>query len=238
MIVRHAGRVLHLITQPDHAALAHRIMQRWEPLRQHARRASILLAIQEHDNGWREPDASPPVDPGSGQIYDFINAPATIRQAVWPRGVARLSHDPWAAALVAQHALTIYDRYKSDTDWSGFFTDMSATRSALVESCGLTLPQLSDDYVHLRIGDLISLVFCNGWREPQQVERWRFQLDGERVAITPGSFAGDLEMAVPARELADTFYASDAQLKEALQSAPAITLMGVISPGAAASPGR
>jgi hypothetical protein len=37
-------------------------------------RAAILTAIDEHDNGWREPDSSPIVD-GMGRILDFIAAP-------------------------------------------------------------------------------------------------------------------------------------------------------------------
>jgi hypothetical protein len=95
----------HLIGQPDHAALSRHIMTYWRELDSHPRRESILLAIGEHDNGWREPDASPSLDPASGRAHELINAPAAVRQGVWPRGVERLSHDPWAAALVAEHAL-------------------------------------------------------------------------------------------------------------------------------------
>ena len=66
MIVRPAGDVLHLITQPDHAALARRIMDRWiaDDLPASPRRASILRAIEEHDHGWLDVDAAPIVDAG------------------------------------------------------------------------------------------------------------------------------------------------------------------------------
>ena len=50
MILRHTASTLHLISQPDHAALARRVMERWAPLHDADRRASILLAIEEHDN--------------------------------------------------------------------------------------------------------------------------------------------------------------------------------------------
>jgi Protein of unknown function (DUF3891) len=229
MIVRPGEGVLHLVTQPDHAALAYRIMNRWQPLAGVGRRASILLAIQEHDNGWREPDAAPSVDPSTGRIFDFITLPTTVRQAVWPRGIARLSHDPWAAALVAHHALTVYDRFRSNQEWSGFFTEIEATRAALVRSSRHTLAELADDYVYLRIGDLVSLIFCNRWKEPQEFGGLTMKLDGERVAITPGPPAGELPITVTAREIADTFYASDAQLREALRLAPAIALSGVVA---------
>ena len=128
MIVRSSGSEIELITQPDHAQLARRVMEHSRALHDHPRRNRILHAIGEHDNGWAELDAEPSVNGETGEIFDFIHAPAAARQAVWPRAVARLAADPWAAALVAQHALTAYDRYRSDPEWTGFFDEMTRTR--------------------------------------------------------------------------------------------------------------
>src|SRR5688572_29016028 len=114
MIIRSTGPTRLLITQRDHASLAAHIMRHWradgfpEKQRQHV----ILLAIDAHDNGWREIDASPLVDPGTGRILDFVHAPDHVRRGVWPRGVARLATAPYAAALVAQHAIHVYRRYR------------------------------------------------------------------------------------------------------------------------------
>src|SRR5262245_59328697 len=132
MIVHAAGAVLHLITQPDHAALAGRIMGRWQRLYEAERRGAILHAVEEHDNGWREADEAPTVDEATGRVHDFISAPAAVRQGVWPRGIARIAAEPWAAALVAQHAVTVYDRYREDPAWQDFFRDIESTRDALV----------------------------------------------------------------------------------------------------------
>src|SRR5688500_19092608 len=107
MIVRPAASAFHLITQADHAALSRRIMEHWLPLAHHARRPSILEAVGEHDNGWRELDQNPAID-RTGRVVDFVNAPSPAKQAVWPRGAARLAGDPWTAALVAQHAMAGY----------------------------------------------------------------------------------------------------------------------------------
>ena len=71
----------------------------------------ILLAIEEHDNGWREWTRRRWSSPSSGRVFDFVDVPARHRQAVWPRGIARLAEERAAAALVAQHAITVYDRY-------------------------------------------------------------------------------------------------------------------------------
>ena len=234
MIVRSAEDVLHLITQPDHAALARRIMERWAPLHDAARRHSILLAVEEHDNGWHEPDTHPSVDPETGRVYDFITVPTPVKQAVWPRGVARLAQqDPWAAALVAEHALTIYARFRTDSEWTAFFDAMTVTRDTLVSQSGQSLAQLTLDYGYVRIGDLLSLVFCNEWQEEQTYDRWHFRLDGATVMVTPDGLAGRVvPVAVTAREIRDVPYESDVELQQAVRMAPRITLYGSVSAAA------
>lgn len=231
MIVRSADGVLHLITQPDHAALARRIMERWEPLYGAERRQSILLAVEEHDNGWREPDAQPAVDADTGRIFDFMTVPAAAKQAVWPRGVTRLAQqDHWAAALVAEHALTIYARFQNDVEWIDFFRTMTGLRDTLVSQSGLTVLQLTRDYSYVRIGDLLSLVFCNQWQEEQTYDRWQFRLIDATVTVVPDAFAGHaVPLAVTARAIPDVLYPSDADLQMAIRTAPWITLHGAVT---------
>jgi hypothetical protein len=228
MIVRRAGDFLHLITQPDHAALAGRIMRQWQPLFDAERRGSILHAIEEHDNGWREADEAPTVDPASGRIHDFITAPVGVRQGVWPRGVARLVDDPWAAALVAQHAITVYDRYRSDPDWVVFFRDLAMARDEMIAQTGLAFEQLTRDYDFVRIGDLISLIFCNLWDE-ESYGVWTFRRNGDRVTITPDAFNGrELPVAVVACEIADRRYESNSALAAAVRAGSAKTITGLV----------
>ena len=90
-----------VITQPEHAGLAGRIMKHWlGDLAGSPRRAEILVAVNEHDNGWRDVDAAPIVDPATGRLLDFIHAPDHVRQDVWPRGVECLAATPYAAFTV------------------------------------------------------------------------------------------------------------------------------------------
>ena len=109
---------------------------------------SILLAVAEHDNGWREVDAVPIVDDRAGRILDFVETPDPIKMEVWPRGVERLGGTPYAAALVAQHALHIYRRHRNDTAWAPFFTAMEAARDRhLQQEPSLTLDRLQREYL-------------------------------------------------------------------------------------------
>ena len=227
MIVRQLDGQVLLITQPDHAQLSRRVMEQCVSLQERPRRASILLAIAEHDNGWAEPDADPEVDPATGAIYDFVTAPLRVRHGVWPRAVARLAPDPWAAALVAQHAIAVYERYRPQPDWASFFAEMEEARDALLGARGRTVRELADDYQFVRLGDLISLLFCTGWSEGQQIGPWSISRSGPRVVVAPDPFDGAvIPMAVEGRQLRPGPFRSDAELREALAAAPAAVLRG------------
>jgi hypothetical protein len=213
MIVRDGGDVLHLITQPDHAALARRIMDRWiaDDLPSSPRRESILRAVEEHDHGWLEVDAAPIVDATTGRIADFMTAPLSVRQGIWPRGVTRLSADPWAAALVAQHAIHVYARYTADPGWQAFFAGMATLRSKFLAESGLPLEVLLEDYRFLRLGDLISLAFCNAWTDEHHHGPYVIRCAGTHVTISPDPFGGvRIPIDVQARLLAKRRYRNDA----------------------------
>ena len=148
MIIRRQGTTPFLITQPDHAQLAATIMERWQAngLPDSPRRGAILFAIKEHDNGWREVDAAPIVDANSGEILDFMNLPDDARRGVWPRGVQRLAETPYSAALVAQHAVHIYRRYRDDAAWTPFFIEMESLRDDFLrQERSATLDELLRD---------------------------------------------------------------------------------------------
>jgi hypothetical protein len=229
VIVRTDDGTLQLITQPDHAHLARTIMERCVPLVAHPRRDVILHAIHEHDNGWAEEDAAPRVNPATGEVVDFVNAPADVRQGVWPRGVSRLAADPWAAALVAQHAIVIYGRFHADMAWAPFFSEMQTMRDAMLRASGGRLEDLLHDYEFVRLADLTSLAFCTGWTGEQRFGDWTVRLSGTRV-LAPDVFGGaEIPIEITAKELRDTRFHSDVELRDALAVAKTTTLRGVVS---------
>lgn len=232
MIVRSNTRSLQLITQPDHAHLARRVMEHCVPLGTRPRRESILHAVGEHDNGWTEEDAAPRIHPETKQVIDFINAPAEVRQRVWSRGVGRLIDDPWAAALVAQHAIVIYDRFRADPEWTPFFAEMERLRGELMAARGLPLEELLRDYPFVRLADLISLSFCTGSAHELRFDSWRVQLVDTRVVVTPDAFGGaEIPIEIGMKEIRNERYESDAALRLALRGAGSTTLRGVVTGG-------
>jgi hypothetical protein len=233
MIVRSSGSTQFLIAQPDHATLAATIMRAWRigGLLDSPRAAAILLAIEEHDNGWREVDAAPLVDGQTGAVVDFIAAPAAIRQAVWPRGADRLASTPYAAALVAQHAVHIYRRYRGNQGWTRFFSDMESRRERYRDRAEVAADDLLHDYFFLRIGDLASLTFCNGWTDVQPDDPgsgYTIHLEGTRLRIAPDPFAGrEVPLQIAARQLPKRPFRSASEARDAFLEAKATVLEGV-----------
>jgi hypothetical protein len=232
VIVRRTSDAFLLIAQPDHAHLAGTIMQHSVALAAHPRRASILLAITEHDNGWTEPDAAPLIDPATGVPLDFISAPLHVRQGVWPRGVTRLAHDRWAAALVAQHSIAVFERYRDDRAWAQFFAEMETMRRAMLEAGPVlgrpAMKDLAADYRFVGLGDVISLTFCNGWTDVQPFDEWSVRGSGSHVLVRPDPFGGKtIPFSIEAREIRRRAFRSDGELRAALAAAPAIRLEGV-----------
>lgn len=205
-------------------------MEHCAPLAARPRRDAILHAIAEHDNGWTEEDAAPTVNAATGEIVDFVSAPLGVRHRVWPRAIVRLSDDTWAAALVAQHAITVYDRYRFDPEWRSFFTAMEAARETMLGASGGSIDDLAADYGFVRLGDLISLVFCTGSTDEQRFGGWTVQPAGARVLVTPDLFGGTtIPLEIGARSIRSQRFQSDAALRDAWRAARATTVRGEVA---------
>ena len=229
MIVRQDAGSLWLITQPDHAQLAGRIMSQCAALREHPRRDRILRAVSEHDIGWATVDSAPCLRPGTGEIADFITLADDVRQEIWPRAVAMLADDAYAAALVAQHALTAYARYRSESGWSSFFRTMEELRTAHLTASGHTRADFDADYSFVRLGDIISLAFCTG-SDALQVEPWRVDVSDFCVIVAPDPFdVVVVPVEIRARRIANRPYVSDDELRAAVAAAKWEAVRGEIA---------
>jgi Protein of unknown function (DUF3891) len=234
MIVRPSATTQLLITQPDHAALAGRMMRQWRAggLPEARRRDWILAAVEQHDNGWREVDAAPIRDEATGRLHDFVTAPDAIRRGVWPRAIERLAATPYTAALVAQHAAHVYGRYRGDPAWTTFFVEMEASRDHHLRAAGsIPFDEFLREYFYVRIGDLLSLAFCTGWSEVKaDVPGYEIRLDQNRVTIAPDPFDGrEIALEVPARELPNRPFGSALELEAAFARARQTTLTGTLA---------
>ena len=233
MIVQTTETDFVLIRQPDHARLAARLMAAWQDggLPANPRRETILASTAAHDDGWIEEDAAPIVSADSRPV-DFITAELAVKQRVWPRVVGSLARDhPYAAALVAQHALTVYVDHQGKPEWQAFFAGMADLRKATLARCDdATAAAIDQDYRFLRMGDILSLIFCGGWRQPYEHDGHFIRRDDDMLTVTPDPFAGQIiDITVEARRIPRQPYRSDAELSAAYAAATIEWLRGTVA---------
>jgi hypothetical protein len=106
MILQEQGDQLVLIRQTDHAVLAGVFAREWgnELFRRPEPFDSFCLAAAEHDNGWRDWELLPQVDPKTRLPYSFMSVPTEAHMALYLRGIERtVKADAYAGLLVAMH---------------------------------------------------------------------------------------------------------------------------------------
>ena len=146
MIVQEEGDQLILIRQTDHAVLSgffarewgNELFQRPEPFE------SLQLAASEHDNGWREWELQPQIDPKTRLPFSFMSIPTETHIKLYERGIERvIKRDRYAGLLVSMHASGLYDRARATIP--GFSAKyVKSTEAELVNTFlqGLKLQQL------------------------------------------------------------------------------------------------
>lgn len=239
IVARDSGSLL-FVTQPDHARFAAELLALWraDGLPDHPRRAELLVAVREHDNGWREADAAPRWNAAAERPHDFITMPREDRIEIWQRGTARYAGEhPYASLLITHHALRLHQERPRADGWGDFLDYLGELQRGLLESLEMLEQDLAADYRWLDLTDLISLAVCNRWSEPFERHGVRGHvraaagLAGE-LSLDPFPLAGATTFRIPCRSIPDRLYAGDADLAVELAQARWGTLaMKVVEPG-------
>ncbi len=125
MLKTRIGDAVWLVTQPDHAQVAGYLAAHWGGVHDFAQpgafapadhpellRQEVVQAIAEHDNGWWEWEAAPPIDPGDGLPLGLTDASRYTHDDGlnrWRLGVPRLAEvHPYVALLISYHAHWLY----------------------------------------------------------------------------------------------------------------------------------
>jgi hypothetical protein len=229
MIIRRHDDSLLFMTQPDHARLAADLLAHWsaDDFTAHPRRDALLLAAREHDNGWREVDQAPLFSAASGQALDFISVGDDIKQSVWPRALDRLATtSAYAAALVAHHAISVYDTQRNNPTWAAFFEQTTSRRDQELARTEHGQTELLQDYRFLGVADLLSLSFCSAWVDERERFGCRVRYADGTINVTPSLFTEPIPVRIRVRRLPDRRYASAADLRAAFDDTPPEILEG------------
>jgi hypothetical protein len=141
---------------------------------------------------------------------------------------------PYAAALIAEHAVFVYRPNRGKPEWQDFFATIEERRATLLARLGVTLEQLQADYPFLGIADLMSLSFCHGWTESNERFGRTIRCHGSAVEISPPMLPpAPLPLHVRARRIDDRAYPSASALRDALAAATPEFLAGVARNGPA-----
>lgn len=208
-----------LITQPDHAHFSAELLSlfRIGGLPEHPRRAELLFAVREHDNGWRETDAAPRWNAETGRPHDFLTLPREERIELWQRGTARYAGEhPCAAQLITRHALQLHQGRRGQDGWQEFLDSLDELHRGLAAETGM---DGEGDYPWLDLADLLSLGVCNRWREPFGRYGLQASLADGTLHLDPFPLAGSTAFRIPCRRIPRRAYRGDADLGGELAAA-------------------
>ncbi|MBA3533107.1 MAG: DUF3891 family protein [Ardenticatenales bacterium] len=233
MIVNRLDTGWEVIYQPAHALLSAQVAGHWRRDVRPIRWWETLIAVSQHDNGWREWEAAPQLtDKGEPRNFTQMTLPESIAQ--WERGIARGLHQSrWVGLLISRHASHLYEPRRGEGEMlDDFLEHQAAQRARWQQALGVTEPEIKQAYAMIRWCDWFSLVLC--WR--------RLPEDGSSVALGEGADGLSYEMrqlsdgsvtldpwpfnvmhfevSVEARLLSPSRFENDRALLAALESAP------------------
>lgn len=224
MLVQPRADRTRLVRQHDHALMAGGLAGSWATGERDAAGLPfrVVLATALHDLAWRELDAEPLFDPGSGRPCNFDEHPIEPKLAAYRAGLNRTEEiSPYVALLGSLHYASFVDGERA----GGFLAAEEERRVRLREELGARAPErrVRSDLAWLKFFDGLSIRLCltapglveealPPWLDPGAPldppgdgPSLRLQWEDARTAILePSPLAGPVELEVPIRELPGT----------------------------------
>ncbi|MGE3316301.1 MAG: DUF3891 family protein [Planctomycetaceae bacterium] len=246
MIRRDDGDDWLLISQVDHAHLAGVIASAWGNAEVPAlpRSEWLVPAVRGHDDGWREWEDSPHIDPATGTPREFLEMPMVEATAIWNRSIAKCGKHPFGKLWVSRHfqhltRLALESREDNNEDVAALehFLEVQQAVEQDERAAGAALSFVGDKYDQLaergfryvQMFDRMSLWLCCAERsKPQDFAVPHFgivqltpQSNCSTIVGAPGPLSVDsLLLSTPARRIPARRYMSDDEYRRTLASAP------------------
>lgn len=243
MIVNHTPTGWEIIYQQAHALLAAQLAYAWPPMPPD-RWVSLLAAIAQHDDeqeAWRGRGGHHGLT-ATGAPANFTHQDFSLAQATGVLAAARFQ-GRWRSLLTSLHLSCLYEclrGQKQETD--GFLDELRARQQQWRRELKISKKEADQAYTLLHWTDRLSLILCRHeipemgraveiHRGPDGTVYTLAQPGGpgEPVVVRPWPFqAAELEVSVEASMLTQLQFADDAELAEALRTAPVETRRWVL----------
>jgi uncharacterized protein DUF3891 len=246
-----------IIPQIEHARIAGELARAWG----NERSASfdsypgLLFGVEHHDDGWRDWDAAPRINPATGMPRSFMEMRMRDSTAIWTESIAICSTEPLAGIAVSRHFCYLAEQVRNggraDADdfnsVEQFLLEQKEVETSLAQQADAEFSSQREKlegafdlgFRAVRFFDAVSLwLCCTERREPAGIRTptgESIRLVPKRllqIAIDPYPFGvTTLKVAAPARRIAARKYENDAEFQAAFSTAPIELLTWSIQPG-------
>ena len=214
----------------------------------------VVLAVAEHDSGWKEWDSLPKINPENGYPANFMEMESADQYNIWKGSyLGHAAVHPYASSLIALHFDRFNEKSLSKNPENGKakllereireFVSANVGVEITPDDLSALPPDVKINLRFVQVGDIISLTLCHGWEE-MEIKDVPVDYDGNTalVKITssdgfnftmePHPFAASvIKCSVPAVRLARRSFASDDDLRRALRDAEPTALDFTIGKG-------
>jgi hypothetical protein len=242
VIVREHAGALWLFDQADHGRLCGELAEAWGNPPFEAPPATVREAAGTHDDGWREWDRRPRLDPEAGRPHPYSRMPPADYREIWERGLrlARARGEE-VGLLVSLHAMRFFSHKREELDRRLLARERLRQREAIrrlgyADGDPEALPEpYATWHEWMFFWDALSLFLCEGWPSPWQrsiapvpanpsveVTAERRELEGGpggELLLSPNPFRVPIELVVVARTIPAEPYDAQAALDAAVAAA-------------------
>jgi hypothetical protein len=255
------GRIA--ITQPTHAWLSGQLARAWgnERFGEVAPWEEVCLGAEQHDVGHTAWEQAPTLNPQTGLPYSFLEMSRQLHVRLWSEAArCVLPQGRYAALLVSLHGTRLYQHYDATNDLpenvqavKHYLAQERAFQEELLASLR-TDPHYGAYATEEVVGrnrrlvgvwDALSLAICFGRRQPQSWEQVPTATNSTTLTLTacdddptkyivePWPFRRQQVPLVYEGRYLDELFSNEARMREALKSAPWVTLQTVLFPNEA-----
>ena len=214
------------VLHEDQASFSAFLLENWndQSLKHEEQRDQIIRATQECNNGFREYDADPRIDPKTNLPVDFRKLLPEEINEIWMRASERfLDESPYIAMMITHHAYTLYEQRQNRTGvWEDFFITLAKRRGRIRDSLSMTHNDIEHDYSFIKLAYWFATTYITkpklGAEKPALYAGYKVTRLNDELRIRPFPIINQtINYTIPVIPLAKKGYADKEEMLDALK---------------------